>query len=168
MCLPVPASLSHPTTSPHNLVFGYVHMYLCGSLCLHVCFKYLRHAKFFSSCYFILPFPSHPLSLCSPFTATQNILFLSMAEFRADKGVEGSGGSDIMSFSCQIGSKSSLWAHRRAERGSRFHPEFYRGNDWGPSRPHQQPVIHWLLWYWPTAQVVTVEEMEANCACFII
>lgn len=96
-------------------------------------------------CYLLSLFPSHPCFLCSSFTASQNILFLSMAEFRADKGVGGSGGSYIMGFSCQIGSKSFLWVHRRAERGSRFLPDFCRGNDWGLSRPHQQPVIHWLL-----------------------
>lgn len=72
-------------------------------------------------------FLPHPLSLCSSFTASQNILFLSMAEFRADKGVESSGGNDIMGFSCQIGSKSSLWVRRRAKGGSRFLPDFCRG-----------------------------------------
>lgn len=59
-------------------------------------------------CYLLSHFPSHPCFLCSSFTASQNILFLSMAEFRADKGVGGSGGSYIMGFSCQIGSKSFL------------------------------------------------------------
>ncbi len=118
--------------------------------------------------YLLSPRLSHSLTLYLSFTVSQNILFLSMAEFRADKGVEGSEGSDIMGFSCQIGSKSSLWAHRRAERGSRFLPDFCRGNDWGLSKPQQRPVIHWLLWYWPTVQVFTVREMHTNCACFVI
>lgn len=121
------------------------------------------HASFFH------PFFFHPLCLYLSSTASLNILFLSMAEFRAEKGAEGIGGSDIMGFSCQIGSKSSLRAHSRAERGSRFLPNFYRGNDWGPSRPHQQPVIHWLLWYWLTVQAFTVGEMESNCIfCYLV
>lgn len=119
-------------------------------------------------CFFVFhPFSLVP-SLHSSFTASQNILFLSMAGCRADKRVEGSGGSDIIGFSCQIGSKSSLWARRRPERGSRFLPDFYRGNDRGPSRPHRQPVIQRMLWWWPTAQVFTVWKIETRWACFII
>lgn len=45
-----------------------------------------------------------------------------MEEFRADKGVEGSGECDIMGCVCQIGSKSSLWACRRVERALQFLP----------------------------------------------
>lgn len=57
-----------------------------------------------------------PLSQPSSFTASQNILFLSMAEFRADKGVEGSEGSDMIGFGCQIGGKSSLWVDKGGQR----------------------------------------------------
>lgn len=141
-------------------------MYLCGSMCMGDFNTYTTQV-FLSLATFFSPFLPHPLSLSSSFIVSQNILFLSMEEFRADKGVEGSGGSDIMGFSCQIGSKSSLWASRRAKGGSRFLPDFCGGNDWGPARPHQQPAIHWWLWYWLTVQGVTVGKVQTHWECFI-
>lgn len=72
-----------------------------------------------------------PSSQPSSFTDSQNILFLSMAEFRADKGVEGSEGSDMIGFGCQIGGKSSLWVDKGGtERGSWFVPNFRGGKNW--------------------------------------
>lgn len=92
-------------------LIGYVHNVTLWKQ-VHACVisTHMTHWFFFrlSSSSLLLPFLSCPVSLYLSFTASQNILFLSMAEFRADKGVEGSGGSDIMGFSCQIGSKSSL------------------------------------------------------------
>ena len=93
-----------------ELHWVYVHMYLHGSV--HAC-VILTHGV---SCVSVLYLT---LSLSSPlpvFTASHNILFPSMAVFRADKGMVGSGGGDVMSSSCQLGIKSCFWPRRRAER----------------------------------------------------
>ena len=92
---------------------AYVSARMCDFTHMPLLFFILCLASFYSPSSSSIPHSPH-----SSFTASRTILFLSVAEFRADKGVEGSGGSDIMGFRCQIGIKSSLWARRRAVRGS--------------------------------------------------
>lgn len=69
------------------------------------------------SCFVLAPLFC-PLSLYPFPSACQNILFLRKVAFRANKGVQCSGGSDIMSFGCQIGNKSSFMSTQ--ENGQRL------------------------------------------------
>lgn len=75
-----------------KLIWHYIPAKSCACLCV---LMFVTQVFFVVVVAGFLYLPSHHLP--------------SMAEFRADKGVGGSGGSYFMGLSCQIGSKSFLW-----------------------------------------------------------